>query len=82
MEALCYTHAEVQILHNDIKPSNVLLINSTTASGLQPHEAYHIILIDFRKATALQIDYRYLSDAEKVEYIQYVPPEVIEGLTP
>jgi len=30
MEALCYIHAEVQILHNDIKPNNVLLTNSMT----------------------------------------------------
>ena len=58
MEALCYIHAEVQILHNDIKQNNVLLTDSMKASQLQTHEAYHIVLIDFGKATALQNDHR------------------------
>ena len=86
MEALCYIHAEVQILHNDIKQNNVLLTDSMTASQLQTHEAYHIVLIDFGKATALQNDHRYNhSDAEKAAYFSkypHIPPEVIEGQTP
>ena len=56
-ESLCYLHTEIEILHNDIKPSNVLLTDSMT--GSQPDQNFiQIVLIDFGKATPLQNDHK------------------------
>ena len=65
MEALCSLHTEIEILHNDIKPNNVLLTDSMT--GSQPDQKFiQILLIDFGKATPLQNDHKYsCSDAER-----------------
>ena len=61
------------ILHNDIKPINILLTDSMTES--QPQEKYiQIVLVDFGKATSVQNDCKYnLSDAEKAEYFHKYP---------
>ena len=83
-EALCYLHEEIHILHNDIKPNNILLTDCTTESQLQEKYA-QFVLIDFGKATSIQNDSKHnFSDAEKTEYFRKYPhisPEVIEGLT-
>ena len=84
MEALCYLHEEIHILHNDIKANNILLTDCTIESQLQ--EKYiQIVLIDFGKATPIQNDCKHnLSDAEKAEYFRKYPhisPEIIEGIT-
>lgn len=47
VEAVSYIHEDAQILHNDIKPDNILLSPDPSASGCK----YQIVLSDFGKAT-------------------------------
>lgn len=48
MEAVCYLHESAGVLHNDIKADNVLVTRAATCSD------YHIVLVDFGKATTLR----------------------------
>ena len=71
VEAVHYLHHEVEILHNDISTTNIVLDNN------------HIVLIDFGKATKISEAKLYqLSESEKLEYMAKYPhmaPEVIYG---
>lgn len=74
LEAVRYLHMEVDILHNDITYNNILITQD---------KDYHIVLIDFGKATKLsQAKFYHLTEAEQQEYLLYYPhiaPEVIFG---
>ena len=80
LEAIKYLHEEANILHNDIKPNNVLVAQS---NGDQFH--YQVVLIDFGKATSIEESKRYhLTGIEKIEYVRNFPhisPEVVERET-
>ena len=80
LEAVAYLHTKVEILHNDISCSNILLTNSVDGTT---SKEYQIILIDFGIATKLLQGKQYhLNWKEKQEYTQKFPqlaPEVIEG---
>lgn len=71
VEAVQYLHDDVQILHNDITTSNIVI------------DGDHIVLIDFGKATeVLKAKFYSLGEAEKQEYVINYPhlaPEVIDG---
>lgn len=71
IEALHYLHREVEILHNDITTTNIVVEND------------HIVLIDFGKAVKLSEAKMYhLGEIEKQEYVSKYPhlaPEVIYG---
>ena len=89
LEALDYLHNKVDIIHNDITSTNILLGNPTTLSAqgvsvltnVTGH--YQILLTDFGKATkSTQGKTLYLNQQEKSEYLRkfpQIPPEVIEG---
>ena len=80
LEAIKYLHEEVNILHNDIKPNNVIVTQSN-----EDQCQYQVVLIDFGKATSMQESKRYhLSGVEKIEYrrnFPHIAPEVVEGET-
>lgn len=71
VEAVHYLHHEVEILHNDITTTNIVLDND------------HIVLIDFGKATKIsEAKLYHLAESEKLEYVTKYPhmaPEVIYG---
>ena len=71
MEAIHYLHHDVEIFHNDITTTNILVEND------------HIILIDFGKAVKLsEVKMYHLGEVEKEEYISKYPhlaPEVVYG---
>lgn len=71
IEAVHYLHHEVEILHNDITTTNIVVENE------------HIVLIDFGKATKLlEARLYHLGETEKQEYIAKYPhlaPEVVYG---
>ena len=89
LEALDYLHNKVDIIHNDITSTNILLGNPTTLSAqgvsvltnVTGH--YQILLTDFGKATkSTQGKTLYLNQQEKSEYVRkfpQIPPEVLEG---
>ena len=84
MQALTYLHDEVQILHNDITSSNILLTDSTTENpSLENY--LQIVLIDFGKATPVKNSRKYnLSALDQAEYARKYPqiaPEVLDGKT-
>ena len=74
VEAVHYLHNDVCVLHNDITTSNILVTNN---------DGYHIVLIDFGKATTMcQAKFYRLSVHEKHEYTikyRHIAPEVIDG---
>lgn len=86
-EAVRYLHFDVEILHNDIKPDNILLSNM--------HKKYNqsqtplnifVILTDFGKATSVINGKKYnLSLIDQADYNSrpelsfYLAPEVISG---
>ena len=83
VEALSYLHCESHVLHNDLKPNNVVICDT-----LQPSDAeigLQIVVIDFGKATTVDKGRRYsLNSLEKSEHIRRYPhiaPEVTEGIT-
>jgi len=71
-----YLHENVKCLHNDIKPDNILLSNSSC--NMQ------VVLIDYNKATERSLGKLYkLTDNEKILYRMHYPhlaPEVIDGV--
>ena len=76
-EAVRYLHFDVGILHNDIKPDNILL---------KPHKPnIPAVLIDFGKATKLSNAKLYtLSELDQADYMSrpenlYLAPEVLSG---
>lgn len=77
-EAVRYLHFDVGILHNDIKPDNILL---------KPHKVTNIsaVLIDFGKATKLSNAKLFtLSEIDQADYMSrpvnfYLAPEVLSG---
>ena len=79
IEAVSYIHDDVQILHNDIKPDNILLAADPSASDCK----YQIVLSDFSKATPILQGRQYhFSDSEKARYLSKYPhiaPEVVHG---
>ena len=84
MQALTYLHDEVQILHNDITSSNILLTDSTTENpSLENY--LQIVLIDFGKATPVKNSRKYnLSALDQAEYVRKYPQiatEVLDGKT-
>ena len=74
VEAVHYLHNDACVLHNDITTSNILITNN---------DGYHIVLIDFGKATTIsQAKFYRLSMHEKHEYTikyRHLAPEVIDG---
>lgn len=80
MEAVCYLHNDVGVVHNDIKTDNILL---STHSPLS--QEVQVILADFGKATKLGDAKRYnLSELEQAQYMRrynHIAPEVIAGET-
>lgn len=81
MEAICYLHEDVHILHNDIKPDNVLV----SVDPNSPNSGYQVILTDFGKSTTISQGRLYhLSESEKKQYLRRYPhiaPEVVQGET-
>ena len=79
LEALEYLHDHAHTLYSDIKHDNILI----TEDGNGDLLTYHVVLIDFGKATALQSGHHYtLSEREKVEYLvkyPHIAPEVVHG---
>ena len=77
-EAVRYLHFDVDILHNDIKPDNILLKR-------QKVEHYSAVLIDFGKATKFSNAKLYtLSELDQADYMSrsvnfYLAPEVLSG---
>ena len=68
IEAVCYLHNEVEILHNDITVCNIVI------------DGDHIVLVDFGKATRFSQARMYcLTEAETQEYTRKYPPELIYG---
>ena len=71
VEAVHYLHHEVEILHNDITTTNIVLDND------------HVVLIDFGKATKIsEAKLYHLAESEKVEYMTkytHMAPEVVYG---
>ena len=91
MEAMLYLHTQIEIIHNDIKCNNILLADSPSiASSSSSHNGlllqYHVVLIDFGKATDRTRGRHYnLSEIEKVTYLTRYPhiaPEVTHGERP
>ncbi len=82
VEALSYLHlhCESHVLHNDLKPNNVVICDT-----LQPSDAeigLQIVVIDFGKATTVDKGRRYsLNSLEKSERYPHIAPEVTEGIT-
>ena len=72
MEALCYLHEEVSILHNDIKTNNIIISEKhvqTQCNSTSDEVPVQIVLIDFGKATTIQEGKRYhLSWIEQAEH--------------
>ena len=79
IEAICYLHEGVHILHNDIKPDNVLV----SVDQNSPNSGYQIILSDFGKSTTIAQGRLYhLSESDKEQYLMRYPhiaPEVVRG---
>ena len=70
LEALECLHDHAHTLHNDIKHDNILI----TEDGNGDLLTYHIVLIDFGKATALQSGCHYtLSEREKSNTLLNIP---------
>ena len=71
MEAISYLHSDVEILHNDITATNIVIEND------------RIILIDFGKAAKIsEAKHYHLGEAERQEHFAKYPhlaPEVIHG---
>ena len=95
IDALCYLHSDVKIIHNDIKANNVVIacrtqpeaIESTQPSSSQQEQdcesMYHAVLIDFGKATDRESGRSHsLNDLEKLTYSSchpHIAPEVVHG---
>lgn len=90
LEAVDYLHSKVEVLHNDISTTNILLGPPTTY--LQQHSSsvgvtgagnYQILLVDFGKATKLKYGKMfYLGTQDKLDYgkkFPHIAPEVVEG---
>ena len=75
VEAVQYLHMEVDVLHNDITSNNILVTHNK--------DNYHIVLVDFGKATKLaEAKIYHLTEAEQQKYIlnyPHIAPEVIYG---
>lgn len=75
VEAVHYLHMDADVLHNDITCNNILV---TQSKG-----DYHIVLVDFGKATKIaEAKHYHLTETEQQEYIINYPqiaPEVIYG---
>ena len=90
-EAVRYLHFDVKILHNDIKPDNVLLSNMHKNYNYPRSTAPFnvlVVLTDFGKATSVANGKRYsFSPIEQADYKSrpelrfYLAPEVISGET-
>ena len=86
-EAVRYLHFDVQILHNDIKPDNVLLSNMhRKPNQSQIPLSIFAVLTDFGKATLVDSGKRYsLCPIDQADYNShldvsfYLAPEVISG---
>ena len=84
-EALRYLHFEVEILHNDIKPDNILLSDTYRKSDDSDEESVRVVLTDFGKATSIHHGRRfYLTPIDQSDYISrpqsfYLAPEIISG---
>lgn len=80
-EGLQYLHENLNILHNDIKPNNVLL----SAQSSTGHAALQALLIDFGMASYIKdAKVLSLSEPEKREWFSrysHIAPEVIDGKT-
>lgn len=93
LEAINYLHCQAQLLHNDIKEDNVLLSENpsrqlqsfaaASSSSITSSGVYHVVLIDFGKATQVTRGRLYnLTEREKEQYVANFPhyaPEVING---
>lgn len=79
IEATSYLHEDVQILHNDIKPDNILVSMDRDPSK----STYQVILTDFGKATPVSHGRLYhFSESEKARHLrryQHIAPEVVRG---
>lgn len=91
LETMNYLHNNVEIIHNDITGTNILLGQPTTMLSSTSQTCsvnigagnYQIMLIDFGKASkSTEGKHLSLTRVEKVEYLRkfpQIPPEVIEG---
>lgn len=79
LEALCYLHEQVHVIHNDLKSNNVLI-----TSSFSDHSSVQIVLIDFGKATRIDEGRKLkLCDKQREEYMlrcPHIAPEVIDGM--
>ena len=71
-DAVKYLHREAEILHNDIKPNNIVVEHGRNASVLIP------ILIDFGKACAIH-DARVMSQERSLSKFPFMAPELNKG---
>ena len=70
-EALRYLHFEVELLHDDIKPDNILLSSDTYRKSNcdSNEEAMHVVLTDFGEATSIHHGRRfYLTPIDQSDY--------------
>lgn len=90
-EAVRYLHFDMEILHNDIKPDNILLSNMHKKYDHPKPKApfsISVVLTDFGKASSVSNGKRYnLSLIEQADYNSrpelsfYLAPEIISGET-
>ena len=85
-EALEYPHCTVKILHNDIKPDNVLLSDRFYYKSDTNDQLHRVILTDYGKAVSVSNGKRYyLTPIDQADYIShpeksfYLAPELISG---
>ena len=89
LEAVRYLHEDVNVIHNDLKCSNVVVCDSLIEPTMPSMSAQNtcdvqIVVIDFGKATTVENGKTYhLNSIEKLDYLHCYPhiaPEVIEGI--
>ena len=88
-EAVRYLHFDMEMLHNDIKPDNILLSNTHKTPNLTPVPfSVFVILSDFGKATSVNGGKTYnLMPVDQADYNShlelsfYLAPEIISGET-
>lgn len=72
LDAVKYLHREAEILHNDIKPNNIVVEHGRNASVLIP------ILIDFGKACSIH-DARVTTEERDLSKFPFLAPELNKG---
>ena len=82
LEAARYLHDEVQLINNDIKFNNNIIL--LTHSFISKSSMVQIVIVDFGKCAKIENRRRFkLSETEKAEYMRmytYMAQDLIEGI--